>query len=90
MIAVFNSVAGFDDSSDTPKNYKDVLKHKNQAGWWELMKQEFHAMETTEVWEIALMSSMPPGRGTHRIIYCNPKVKKCGSQFRSSTNQRYY
>jgi hypothetical protein len=31
--AAFNSVSGFDDGSDTPKNYKEVLKHKNQAGW---------------------------------------------------------
>jgi hypothetical protein len=30
--AALNSVAVFDDGSDTPKNYKDVLKHKNQAG----------------------------------------------------------
>jgi hypothetical protein len=27
------SVAGFNDGSDTPRNYKDVLKHKNQAVW---------------------------------------------------------
>jgi hypothetical protein len=31
--AVFNSIAGFDDGSDTPTNYKDVLGHKNQAKW---------------------------------------------------------
>jgi hypothetical protein len=30
--AAFNSVSGFDDGSDVPKNYKEVLKHKNQAG----------------------------------------------------------
>jgi hypothetical protein len=30
--AAFNSVAGFDDGSDTPKNYKELVKHKNQAG----------------------------------------------------------
>jgi hypothetical protein len=30
--AALNSVAGFDDGCDTPKNYKDLLKHKNQAG----------------------------------------------------------
>jgi hypothetical protein len=34
MIQVaFNCVAGFDDGSDTPKTYKEVLKHMNQAGW---------------------------------------------------------
>jgi hypothetical protein len=35
----FNSVSGFDDGSDAPKNYKEVLKHKNQAGWWASMKK---------------------------------------------------
>jgi hypothetical protein len=30
--AAFNSVSGFDDGSDTTKNYKEVLKHKNQTG----------------------------------------------------------
>jgi hypothetical protein len=28
--AAFISVAGFDDGSDTPKTYRDVLKHANQ------------------------------------------------------------
>jgi hypothetical protein len=37
--AAFNSVSGFDDGSDTPKNYKEVLKRKNQAGWWASMKK---------------------------------------------------
>jgi Reverse transcriptase (RNA-dependent DNA polymerase) len=60
--AAFNAVSGFDDCSDTPKNYKEVLKHKNQAGWWASMKNEFHAMETKGVWEVVLMSSMPAGR----------------------------
>jgi hypothetical protein len=60
--ASFNSVAGFDDGSDTPKAYKDVLKHKNQKGWWDSMKKAFLAIETKGVWEIVLMSSMPPGR----------------------------
>jgi hypothetical protein len=60
--ASFNSVAGFDDGSDTPKAYKEVLKHKNQAGRWASMKKEFHAMETQGVWEVVLMSSMPAGR----------------------------
>jgi hypothetical protein len=27
--AAFNSTAGIDDGSDTPKIYKDVLGHKN-------------------------------------------------------------
>jgi hypothetical protein len=44
--AAFNAVSGFDNGSDTPKNYKEVLKHKNQARWWAPMKKEFHAMET--------------------------------------------
>jgi hypothetical protein len=60
--AAFNSVAGFDDGSDTPKNYKDVLKHKSQAWWWASIEQEFNAMEANGVWEFVLMSSMPPGR----------------------------
>jgi hypothetical protein len=42
--AGFNSVAGFDDGSHIPKTYKDVLKHKNQKGWWDSMKKEIHAM----------------------------------------------
>jgi hypothetical protein len=37
--AAFNSVSGFDDGSDTPKNDKEVLKDKNQAGWWSSMKK---------------------------------------------------
>jgi hypothetical protein len=44
--AAFNSVAGLDDGSDTPKTYKDVLQHKNQKVWWDSMKKDFHAMET--------------------------------------------
>jgi Reverse transcriptase (RNA-dependent DNA polymerase) len=59
--AAFNSVSGFDDGSDAPKNYKEVLKHKKQAGFWATMKKEFHAMETKGVWEVILMSSMPAG-----------------------------
>jgi hypothetical protein len=38
--AAFNSIAGFDDGSDTASTYKDVLKHKNQNGWWDSMKKE--------------------------------------------------
>jgi hypothetical protein len=30
----FISVSGFEDGSDTPKTYKDVTGHKNQARWW--------------------------------------------------------
>jgi hypothetical protein len=60
--AAFNSVAGFDNGSDTPKTYRDVLEHANQKGWWDSMKKEFLEMETKGVWEIVLMSSMPPGR----------------------------
>jgi hypothetical protein len=37
--AAFNSVAGFDDGSDTSKAYKDVLKQKNKTGWWDSMKK---------------------------------------------------
>jgi hypothetical protein len=37
--AAFNSVAGFDDGSITRKTYKEVLKHKNQAGRWASMKK---------------------------------------------------
>jgi cytochrome b involved in lipid metabolism len=37
--AAFHSVAGFDDGSDTPKTYKEVLKHKNPEGWWSSMKK---------------------------------------------------
>jgi hypothetical protein len=52
-----NSLSGFDEGSDTPKTYKEVHKHKNQAGWWISMKKVFHAMETKGI----LMSSMPAG-----------------------------
>jgi hypothetical protein len=38
LSAAFNYIEGFDDGSDTPKNYKDVLGHKNQDNWWESMK----------------------------------------------------
>jgi hypothetical protein len=31
LSATFNAIAGFDDGSDTPKNFKDVLGHKNPA-----------------------------------------------------------
>jgi hypothetical protein len=31
----FDSVDGFNDDSDTPKTYKELLKHKNQTEWWE-------------------------------------------------------
>jgi hypothetical protein len=48
LSAAFKSIPGFDDGSDTPKNYKDVLGHKNQAKWWESVKQEFNAMDMLE------------------------------------------
>jgi hypothetical protein len=60
--AEFNSVAGFDDGSSTPTNYKELVIQKNQARWWASMKNEFHGMETKGVLEIVLMSSMPAGR----------------------------
>jgi hypothetical protein len=47
--AAFNSVAGFDDGSGLPKNFKDVLGHKIKKVWWESMKREFNAMETKVV-----------------------------------------
>jgi hypothetical protein len=56
------SIAGFDDGSDTPKTYNDVLKHQNQKVRWDSLKKEFHAMATKGVLEVLLMSSMPPGR----------------------------
>jgi hypothetical protein len=31
LIAAFNTIADFDDGSDVPKNYKDVLGQKYQA-----------------------------------------------------------
>jgi hypothetical protein len=58
----FNSIASFDDGSDTPKTYKDVLKHKNQKGWWDSMNKWFRAMDTKSAWKVVLMSSRPPGR----------------------------
>jgi Reverse transcriptase (RNA-dependent DNA polymerase) len=81
--AAFNSVAGFDEGSDTPKAYKDVLKHKHQKGWWDSMKKEFLAMETQGVWETVLMSSMPPGRKIigNRWVY----NEKDDGTFRSRT-----
>jgi hypothetical protein len=30
----FNSVAGFQDRSDTPKNNKELLANKTQVHWW--------------------------------------------------------
>jgi hypothetical protein len=57
-----NSVTGFDGGSYTPKTYKDVLKHKDQNGWWDSMKKELNAMESKGVWEVVLMSPMPAGR----------------------------
>jgi Reverse transcriptase (RNA-dependent DNA polymerase) len=62
LSAAFNSIAGFDDGSDTPKNYKDALGTRNQSKWWESMKKEFHAMENKGVWNIVPLSSMPHGR----------------------------
>jgi hypothetical protein len=32
--AAFNSFAGFDDGSNTPKTYKEVMKLRKLAGWW--------------------------------------------------------
>jgi hypothetical protein len=60
--ASFNSVAGFDDGSDTPNTYKEVLKPKNQSGWWASINKEIHAMETKGFWEVVLISSMPAGQ----------------------------
>jgi hypothetical protein len=58
LSAAFNAIACF----DTPKNYKDILGHRNQAKWWESMKKEFHAMERNGVWKIVPLYSMPHGR----------------------------
>jgi hypothetical protein len=41
LSAAFNSIEAFDDGSNTPKHFKDVLGHKNQAKWWESMKKGF-------------------------------------------------
>jgi Reverse transcriptase (RNA-dependent DNA polymerase) len=60
--AAFNSIAGFDDGSGITNNFKDVLGHNNQQGWWESMKREFNAMETKGYWKIMPMSFMPSGR----------------------------
>jgi Reverse transcriptase (RNA-dependent DNA polymerase) len=57
-----NTIAGSDDGSDTPKIYKEVLGHKNNAKWWESMKREFNAMKSKGVWNIFPLSSMPHGR----------------------------
>jgi Reverse transcriptase (RNA-dependent DNA polymerase) len=62
LSAAFNSIEGFDDGSDTPKNYKDVLGHKNHAIWWEYMKKEFHAIKSKGVRKIVPLTSMPHGR----------------------------
>jgi hypothetical protein len=68
--ADFNSIAGVDDGSSTPNTYKDVLKNKDQRGWWNSMKRECHVTETKGVLEIVEMSKMPPGRkGKHLHIY---------------------
>jgi hypothetical protein len=66
--AAFNSVAGFDDGSDTPKTHKDVLQHRNQNGWWDSMKKG--------ALEIVHTTSMPPGRKVigNRWVY-NEKDK---------------
>jgi hypothetical protein len=60
--AALNSVSGFNDGIKAPKNYKEALKHKNQAGWWASMIKQFHNMKTNCVWEVVLMSSMPARR----------------------------
>jgi hypothetical protein len=64
LSAAFITIAGFDDGSDTPKNYKDVFGHKNQAKWWESMKKEINAMESNGVWKIVPLFSMPNARVT--------------------------
>jgi Reverse transcriptase (RNA-dependent DNA polymerase) len=83
LSAAFNSIAGFDDGSDTPKNYKYVLGHKNQAKWWESMNNEFHAMESKGVWKIVPLSSMPHGRKLvgNRWVY----TEKDDGTYRSRT-----
>jgi hypothetical protein len=69
--AAFNSFAGFYDGNDTPKTYKDVLSHKNQAKWWESMKKEFHAMESNGVWKILLIAIEKTNiRYKKFLIYC--------------------
>jgi Reverse transcriptase (RNA-dependent DNA polymerase) len=79
----FNSKAGFDDGSDTPKNYKKVLDHKNQDKWWEYMKKECNAMESKGAWKIVPLSSMSHGRKLvgNRWAY----TEKDGGTYRSRT-----
>jgi hypothetical protein len=49
LTASLNTISDFDDGSETPKNYMDVLGHKNQAKWWVSMKKEFNAIESKGV-----------------------------------------
>jgi hypothetical protein len=83
LSAAFNSIAGFDDGRDIPKNYKDVLGHKNQSKWWDSMKKEFHAMESKGVWKIVPLSSMPHGKKIvgNRWVY----TEKDDGTYRSRT-----
>jgi hypothetical protein len=56
------NIAGFDDESNVPKSYKDVVKfHK----WLNLKKAiftEFKNMEAKGVWELCKLKDVPPGR----------------------------
>jgi Reverse transcriptase (RNA-dependent DNA polymerase) len=83
LSAAFKIIAGFDVGSDTPKNCKDVLGHKNHANWWESMKKELHAMETKGVWKNVPISSMPHGRRLvgNRWVY----TEKYDGTYRSRT-----
>jgi hypothetical protein len=45
--AAFNYIAGFDHGSDTPKKYKDVLKHTDYTGWQNSNKRSCMLLKPT-------------------------------------------
>jgi hypothetical protein len=62
ICSAFCLIAGFDDGSDVPKSYRDVIGHKSEAKWWDAMKDEFKAIEVKEVWDIVAIDKVPSGR----------------------------
>jgi hypothetical protein len=62
LSSAFGLIAGFDDGSNTPKTYKDIVNHPRKDEWWLSMKKEFESMTSKQVWDIVDISHVPSGR----------------------------
>jgi hypothetical protein len=76
-------VAGFDDGSLEPRNYKEAMCGPNHDDWWKAMCVEFANMEEKGVWVIHHREKLPKNRKKigNRWVY----KQKDDGRFRART-----